>query len=147
MLSTPPPTSHGLAANLDARFAFPMATAPRLSLRDPQAWNSTCPQPIWQALACGQYGFVGLFEHEGQRRIALCPRCPSPHPAHSLSPVEARAAQLAGQAFTNKEIALALHTTESAAENQLSRALRKMGISNRILLVTLYTWLEEASQV
>ena len=58
------------------------------------------------------------------RRIALSGR-------ESLTPSERRAAELAAQGMTNKEIAQALFVTLRTVEMHLSNAYRKLGIASR----------------
>jgi DNA-binding CsgD family transcriptional regulator len=101
----------------------------------------------WKALTGGYLRMVRQLDDEGERLIVLAPSVPAPDPLRALTPVEARIASMAGQAMSNKEIGFALHISESAAENHLSRAMRKMQVADRLMLVTLYTQLERSGEV
>lgn len=68
--------------------------------------------------------------------------CPPAAGLRSLTAIEDRIARRAGQAQSNKQIAFALKLSETAVENHLSRALRKLGLRDRVALARLYTQLE-----
>ena len=54
-----------------------------------------------------------------------------PQPAGELSPAERRAAELAAEGLSNKEIARALFVTVKTVETHLSRAYGKLGVRSR----------------
>lgn len=73
--------------------------------------------------------------------------CVPPTGLRSLTAIEDRIARRAGQAQSNKEIAAQLRLSETAVENHLSRALRKLGLRDRVALARLYTQLEADGRV
>ena len=102
---------------------------------------------LWNGLTTGRLRYVDLYEAHGRRTIIVEHGSDQEFSHYRLTPVEARTARLAGQALSNKEIAATLHISESAAENHLSRALRKLCVRDRVLLATIYSWLEHAGWV
>jgi len=102
---------------------------------------------LWSGLTTGRLRYIDLYESHGRRTI-IVERSPDQEcHCYRLTPVEARTARLAGQAMSNKEIATILHISESAAENHLFRALRKLRVRDRVLLASIYSWLEHAGLV
>lgn len=76
--------------------------------------------PHWADLAAKELGRVPI------RRAAA---------ADSLTPTEARVAELVAEGLTNKEIALALFVTDKTVEANLTRIYRKLGVRSRTELV------------
>jgi DNA-binding CsgD family transcriptional regulator len=56
---------------------------------------------------------------------------------YQLSPAQKRIAELAAQAYPNREIARRLKLKEPSVRNQLSKIFRKIGIANRVQLALL----------
>src|SRR5690349_20915562 len=109
-------------------------------LRD--ALSKPVPLSTWRALTSGHLHVVEQVEEAGRQWIVLAPCTPAPDASRALTPIEARIAGMAGRAYTNKEIGAAMRMSQSAAENHLSRAMRKIGVEDRLALVTLYSQLE-----
>lgn len=100
----------------------------------------------WSPLCGGRVRLVDAIDHEGRSVLVLAPRRDNVAP-YALTAVEERIARRAGLAQSNKEIAAALRLSESAVENHLSRALRKLGVRDRVALARLYTQLEAVGRV
>lgn len=94
----------------------------------------------WARLVAGHVRLVNQIDRAGDRVVVIVPCEPSPERA--LTAVENRIARRAGQALTNREIAAELKLSQTTVENHLSRALRKLGIPDRVALARLYTQLE-----
>lgn len=92
---------------------------------------------LWSALCAGRMLLVDHTDVDGRKRIVLLP-VPSPG-SLPLTSTERRVAELAGQGRANKEIAHQVRISETAVENHLSRAMRKLRIRTRIDLVRVYT--------
>jgi DNA-binding NarL/FixJ family response regulator len=86
------------------------------------------------------------MDRAGQRIVVVAP-CVSEAPARALTAVENRIARRAGQAMTNRVIAAEMKLSQTAVENHLSRALRKLGLRDRVALARLYTQLEADGRV
>ncbi len=95
----------------------------------------------WSHLCGGRVRLVDAIDHEGRSVLVLAPRRDNVEP-YALTAVEERIARRAGLAQSNKEIGAALRLSESTVENHLSRALRKLGVRDRVALARLYTQLE-----
>ncbi|MDH5673024.1 MAG: helix-turn-helix transcriptional regulator [Myxococcales bacterium] len=99
---------------------------------------------VWAKLSTGRLWLVDQFDDAGRRTVVLTPALEGCWSMRALTPVEARIARMVGQARSTKEIAFDLGISESAAENHVARILRKIGVCDRVALVTLYTQLERA---
>ena len=97
----------------------------------------------WSQLAAGRLMLVDEVHQSGHRWLIAVP-CLDDWELRALTAIEERIARRAGQALSNKQIASALRLSESTVENHLSRALRKLGIRDRVALARLYTQLEAA---
>jgi DNA-binding NarL/FixJ family response regulator len=100
----------------------------------------------WSELAQGRVRWVDSIDHEGRSVLILAP-CRQDSELHALTAIEERIARRAGLAQSNKQIGTAVRLSETAVENHLSRALRKLGLRDRVALARLYTQLEAAGRV
>lgn len=135
---------NGLLADAAPQTGRPMPC--ELAARAARLRRPSRPGSVWSRLVAGQLRLLEQHDGSGRRTIVLSPVEGAEPAARALSPVEARIARMLGKASTTKEIAYALKISESAAENHVSRALRKLGIGDRVALVTLYTQLESAGE-
>lgn len=127
----------GQLAALRAQFGAQISELPPLP-------NETRADFSWSHLAAGRVRLIDQLNHNGQRLVLIAPCTETPERA--LTAVENRIARRAGQALTNKQIGLELKLSQTAVENHLSRALRKLGLRDRIALARLYTQLEAAGR-
>lgn len=108
--------------------------------------SGTAAVLAWSDLSAGRLMLIAQLERDGHREVRLQP-CVDQASPRALTPIEDRIARLAGQALSNKEIGFALRMNQSAVENHLSRALRKLGLPDRVALARLYTQLEALGRV
>lgn len=100
----------------------------------------------WSEWSAGRVTLVDQVNGEGHRIVVLSPSV-STAGERSLTAIEERIARRAGQALTNKQIAAEMRLSQTAVENHLSRALRKLRLRDRIALARLYTQLEAAGRI
>jgi DNA-binding CsgD family transcriptional regulator len=98
---------------------------------------------LWGALSRGEWILVDQFDGEHERHIIAAP-CPNASPLRGLSAQQEAVARAAGRGLSNKEIAAELGLLERSVDNQLRRALVKLGLENRTALVRLWSSLERA---
>jgi DNA-binding CsgD family transcriptional regulator len=96
---------------------------------------------VWAGLCLGRYRLVDHVDRDGRRYVVMLETAQADD-SLPLTRTETRIAELCGQAFSNKQIGYELGMTESAVENHLSRALRKLRLESRADLIRLYTQLE-----
>lgn len=101
---------------------------------------------LWERLARGQWLLLDQFDGEHERHIVAIP-CSTSSSLRELSPQQDAIARAAGRGLSNKEIAAELDLSERAVDNQLRRALQKLGLQNRTSLVRLWSALERAGHV
>jgi DNA-binding CsgD family transcriptional regulator len=83
-----------------------------------------------EAHACGAEPLVALAEEE-LRASGARPRRRSISGLHALTPSERRVADLAGEGFSNREIAQELFVTTATVETHLTRVYRKLDVDGR----------------
>lgn len=112
-----------------------------------EAETRPCQSLGWTELAAGHVMLVDMCDRDGKCVLVAATCSPAEEVLRRLTAVEDRIARRAGRAMTNREIALQLRLSQTAVENHLSRALRKLGLRDRIALARLYTQLEAAGRV
>ena len=94
---------------------------------------------LWTALLAGLYSTVDRWEADGRKFLAVYrndPRCTDPR---ALAPCERHVAELVALGASNKEAAYALGISPDAVQKTLAQALRKLGLSRRGELTSLFT--------
>ena len=92
--------------------------------------------PATEEMAAGNEGYAAAFP------IALgepTPRRPSADPATSLTDRERQVVELAVQGHSNRELASILQLSTRTVETHLRNAYAKLGVNNRVGLVTVWT--------
>lgn len=98
---------------------------------------------MWERLASGEWILVDQLESDGQRHVVAMP-CPAAGSIRALSEQQRAIAQAAGEGMTSPDIAKRMGIEERVVAMQLTRALSKLGLPNRMSLVRLWSTLERA---
>ncbi len=101
---------------------------------------------MWEQLARGEWVLVDQFDADGKRHVVAAP-CPAAASLRALSSQQEAVARAAGEGLSSREIGKQLGLSERAVDNQLARAMQKLGIPNRVALVRLFTALERGGHV
>jgi DNA-binding NarL/FixJ family response regulator len=90
---------------------------------------------IWQGLIDGRWSLVERFDADGKRFLLAHENPEQVIDPRGLGELESRIVGLAVRGFSDKLIAYHLGIAEGTASAHLTRALRKLGMSNRVELV------------
>jgi DNA-binding CsgD family transcriptional regulator len=89
---------------------------------------------VWQGLVEGRWSLVERFDVDGRRFILAHKNPEDVVDPRGLSPLESRVVGLAVRGYADKLIAYHLGVAEGTVSSQLTRAMRKLGVSSRVEL-------------
>jgi DNA-binding CsgD family transcriptional regulator len=90
---------------------------------------------IWQGLVDGRWSLVERFDSDGRRFILAHKNPEDVVDPRGLTALESRVVGLAVRGYADKLIAYHLGVAEGTVSSQLSRAMRKLGVTSRVELV------------
>lgn len=91
-------------------------------------------EALWRAVVDGAMSVLDVHDHEGRRYIAAAPAS-----GRGLTPREAEVAALASLGHHDKLIAHAMGISRSTVTTHLLRAIRKLGLRDRVELALVLT--------
>ncbi len=99
---------------------------------------SICSSPdLWRGLASGRWFVSAVFERDGRRYLIVRRAAPDEVRRRALSSTEIVVAERICAGLTNKEIAHELRVAPTTVAGRLARALKKLGLPNRVALLRL----------
>jgi DNA-binding CsgD family transcriptional regulator len=96
---------------------------------------------MWTHLLDGEWSFLDFEERGGRRRVIAFRNEDATRGLRALTAVERIVVERAAQGRSNKETALGLGMAEPTVANHLARALGKLGIPNRMILIQTFATL------
>jgi len=108
-------------------------------VEDAQRLPEDLPASFWAAVGCGDWSLIDRFERDDRFwLVAYRHETPSKDP-RCLAAREREVVELAARGETNRRIGMALGIAVGTVAGQLSRALAKLGLSDRNDLVRSWT--------
>lgn len=91
----------------------------------------------WRALVAGRWTLVDEFDRDGRRFIVARPNRPASDPLKRLTKRETQVVRAAAFGHSNKLIAYELGVSQSTVSACLRRAVKKLGVRDRLELIRL----------
>ena len=105
--------------------------------REPEKAPICSSSDLWRGLASGRWYVSAVFERD-DRRYLIVRRTPAAEVAQrALAQEEIAVAERVCAGLSNKEIAHDLGAATTTVAGRLARALRKLGLPNRVALLRL----------
>lgn len=89
----------------------------------------------WTRLLGGAWSFLDFEERGGRRRVVALRNPDATRGLRALTELERQVTERAARGLASKQIALELDIAEPTVGNHLARALGKLGIPNRMILI------------
>jgi DNA-binding CsgD family transcriptional regulator len=93
---------------------------------------------IWKGLVAGRWSLVDHFDTDGKRFLLAMKNTPNVDKRADLTPRERRACALVAMGHRDKEVAYMLGISTASVSASLHRARRKLAVSSRAELVSLW---------
>lgn len=99
---------------------------------------------MWSHLLDGEWSFLDFEELGGRRRVIAFRNPEATRGLRALTAAERIVVERAARGRPNKEIAIDLGASEPTVANHLARAMAKLGVPNRMILIQTFAALIEA---
>ena len=130
--------AEGEASDKDARHTLGLLTRNIDRARTASAGRDAEALAVWEGLVDGRWSLVEQFDSDGRRFMLAHKNPEGVVDPRGLTDLESRIARLAARGYSDKLVAYHLGIAEGTVSSQLTRAVRKLGLSGRAELVRLF---------
>jgi DNA-binding CsgD family transcriptional regulator len=130
--------AEGEASDKDARHTLGLLTRNIDRARTASAGRDAEALAVWEGLVDGRWSLVEQFDSDGRRFMLAHKNPEAVVDPRGLTDLESRIARLAARGYSDKLVAYHLGIAEGTVSSQLTRAVRKLGLSGRGELVRLF---------